>query len=46
MEEFKSEPLMTPTPELPHIHQKLSHLPFKTIQLMTANGDEVKRLVI
>ena len=36
---------MTPTSELLRIHQKLNHLPFKTIQLMAASGYYSKRLV-
>ena len=40
-----SEHYLTPTSELLRIHQKLNHLPFKTIQLMAANGYYEKRLV-
>ena len=40
-----SEHDLKPTSDYLHIHQMLSHLPFKTIQLMAANGYYAKRLV-
>ena len=44
IEEELSKQEITPTAELLHIHQKLNHLPFQSIQLMAANGHYAKRL--
>ena len=45
IEEEPSEPEITSTAELLRLHQRLNHLPFRSIQLMAANGHYSKRLV-
>ena len=45
IEEEPSEQEISPTAELLRIHQRLNHLPFRSIQLMAANGHYSKRLV-